>query len=380
MATATARTSQCMDPDPAVYLAFELGARRWLLGFSPGLGRKPRRRWITAGDLEAVEQEVAEAKKRFGLPASVPVRSCYEAGRDGFWLDRWLESVGIDNEVVDSSSIKVNRRARRAKSDRIDVDSLLRLRIRRELGEREVCSVVNVPSPEAEDRRQLHREMLALKRDRVRRTNRIKGLLAAQGLHLQLGGDFLARLEEAQLWNGESVPQGLRRRLRREWKRREFLAEQINELERERRRLLRESDDPALEQVRQLMGLRGIGINSAWLFVMEFFSWRDFRNGKEVGALAGLTPTPHQSGTSHREQGIGKSGNKRVRSMAIEIAWAWLRYQPDSRITRWYERRFAEAGKRARKRGLVAVARKLLVALWRYLETGEPPAGAIVST
>lgn len=238
-------------------------------------------------------------------------------------------------------------------------------------------SVVRVPSPEAEDARHLHREIMTLKRDRTRVTNRIQAALATQGvLEVELGPGFETWLEELCLWDGLGLGDHLRMRLRREWQLREWLGGQIRGVERERRVLLRTSTDPAMEQVRQLMQLRGIGINSAWLYVMEFFAWREFRNRREVGALAGLTPTPHQSGDLDRERGIDKAGNRHVRAMAIEIAWGWLRFQPESRLSQWYEERFAHGSSRMRRIGIVALARKLLIELWRYLETGALPEGA----
>lgn len=381
MATAkTTRQGQGNHRTPTtLYLAFELGRHRWKLGFSTGMAQRPRERTVPAGDLERLEVEIEQARRRFHLPPEVEVFSCYEAGRDGFWLHRFLEAIGHQSYVVDSSSIEVNRRARRAKTDSLDLAGLLRLLIRYHGGERKVWSVVKVPSPEAEDARHLHRELLTLKRDRARLTNRIKGLLATQGLSVPLDDNFPATVEGVELWDGLPLLDHLRGRLEREWARHRFLSQEIRELERTRQAILRDSVDPAVDQVRQLLALQGIGMNSAWLYVMEFFAWREFRNRREVGALAGLTPTPHQSGDSHREQGIGKAGNRRIRAMAIEIAWGWLRYQPDSELSRWYHERFGSASPRMRKVGIVALARKLLIALWRYLETGAVPEGAVVT-
>ena len=195
-------------------------------------------------------------------------------------------------------------------------------------------------------------------------------------MRLPVKADFLERLEKVRLWDGRSVPPGLRSRLEREYACYQFVAEQVRELETERRELLRTSTESSVEQVRQLLQLRGIGENSAWLFVMEFFSWRQFRTRRQVGGLAGLTPTPYQSSEQSREQGIDKSGNSPIRTMAIEIAWGWLRHQPDSDLTLWFQKRFGQGSKRLRKIGIVALARRLLIALWRYLEFGEIPAGA----
>lgn len=359
-----------------LYLAFELSNKKWKLGFTIGLGQKPRERAIGAGDLLALREEIWMAKKRFQLPEGTRVLSCYEAGRDGFWIHRYLLANGIENLIVDAASIEVPRRARRAKTDRMDVGKLLTMLMRYDCGEKKVWSVVRPPSPEAEDKRHLHRELSTLKVERTRHINRIKGLLVGQGVHIPVKGDFLQRLDQVRLWDGSPLPSRLRVRLEREFAALEFIGEQIKELEAERRRLIRTSTDPSIEKVRWLLRLKGIGENSAWLFTMEFFAWRDFRNRREVGSLAGLTPTPYQSGDESREQGISKAGNRPIRAMAVEIAWGWLRHQPESELTRWFWKRFGHGSKRMRKIGIVALARKLLVALWRYLEYGEVPAGA----
>jgi transposase len=360
----------------SLYVAFELSAAKWKLGFSTGLGQHPRRRTVDAGDLLALRQEVETAKRRFGLAIDAPVKSCYEAGRDGFWLHRYLLEQEIENLVVDSSSIEVDRRAKRAKTDRIDVGKLLNMLIRYHNGEEKVWRVVHVPSVEAEDMRHLHRQLRTLKVDRTRYICCIKRLLATQGLSVPIHVEFLDTLAAARLWDGSLLPPGLRARVEREYASLRYVEQQIKELETERDELLETSKHPSIEKVRQLMRLRAIGPNSAWLFVMEFFGWRQFRNRREVGGLSGLTPTPHQSGEESREQGISKAGNRPVRAMAIEIAWCWLRYQPDSELSLWFYKNFGHGGKRMRKVGIVALARKLLVALWRYLETGEIPAGA----
>jgi len=353
-----------------------LSKSKWKLGFSTGLGQNPRRRTIDAGDLLALRQEIETAKRRFGLAADAPVKGCYEAGRDGFWLHRYLLEQEIENLVVDSASIEVDRRAKRAKTDRIDVEKLLNMLIRYHSGEERVWRVVHVPSIEAEDLRHLHRQLLTFKRDRTRYICRIKGLLATQGVNVPIHIDFLDTLAAARMWDGTALPSGLCTRVEREYASLRYVEQHIKELEAERMELIETSKHPSIEKVRQLMRLRAIGPNGAWLFVMEFFGWRQFRNRREVGGLSGLTPTPYQSGEESREQGISKAGNQQVRAMAIEIAWCWLRYQPDSELTLWFYEKFGNGGKRMRKVGIVALARKLLVALWRYLETGEIPAGA----
>lgn len=378
MTTAATRNDESTTLEPTLYVAFELSNRTWKLGFTIGLGQKPREQNITARDLERLDQAIEAAKKRFGLPASARVVSCYEAGRDGFWLHRHLESRGIDNLVVDPSSVEVKRRARKAKTDRLDVGKLLKGLFRYHLGESKVWSVVNVPSAEDEDARQLHRELGQLKSERTRLINRVKGLLATQGLCLRSRGELHVAVTELRGRDGSRLLPGLRQRLAREVERLRLVNRQIRQVEQERSEQLLHSPRRGEQQARALMALRGIGVNTAWVYSQEFFGWRAFRNGKQVGALAGLTPTPSQSGDRARELGMSKSGNRRVRAIAIESAWSWLRYQPDRALSQWYQRRFGAGGGRLRRIGIVALARKLLIALWRYLETGEIPAGAVL--
>jgi transposase len=365
---------------PTLFLAFELGQSKWKLGFTIGMAQQPRERTIPAGDIARLQQEITQAKQRFGLPEDAHVMSCYEAGRDGFWLHRSLVAHQVENLVIDSASIEVNRRQRRAKTDRLDVRKLLTMLLRHRAGEKKVWSVVRIPSVDEEDRRQLHREMLTAKQDRTRVINRIKGLLAGHGVQLALEGDVDTQLDQAHQWDGSPLPSALLSRLKRAWQQVGFLTAHIQTLEAERRALLRHRDDPVIAQVRQLFTLRGIGVNSAWLYVMEFFAWRDFQTPKQVGALAGLTPTPYQSGQSRRELGIAKAGKRHIRAMAIEIAWAWRRFQPESALSQWYERRFGAGSARLRKLGIVALARKLLIALWRFVKTGVLPEGAVLKT
>lgn len=360
-----------------LYLAFELGESDWKLAFTVGVGQKPRLRSMPARDLPRLQEEIAKAKKRFELPADAPVRSCYEAGRDGFWLHRHLTANGVDNGVVDSASIEVNRRQRRAKSDGLDVGKLLNLLLRYHGGEKKVWSIVRVPSVVDEDARQLHRDLEELKNERTEHINRIKGLLASQGLAApEVNKHFADWLGQAQLWDGTAVPAELQKRLLRELERWQLLGQQIKTLEDERRQRIRQDDTPHVDKVRSLLDLWGIGFNGAWLLVYELFAWRRFDNRKQVGACVGLAPTPYQSGDSHREQGISKAGNRRLRRLMVELAWCWLRWQPDSELSRWYERRFGAGNGRSRKIGVVALARKLLLALWKYVEHGEVPAGA----
>jgi transposase len=243
-----------------------------------------------------------------------------------------------------------------------------------------VWQVVKVPSVEAEDHRHLHRDLETLKQERARTTTRIQGLLSSQGLRVPSLTKLPEQLEALRLWDGSPLPPGLRRRVLRVYAHHTFLSEQIAALDAERRAQLQASTDVRIDQVRQLMLLKGIGINGAWLLVMEFFGWRELKNRREVGGLAGFTPTPYQSGDSAREQGITKAGNRHVRWMITELAWGWRRFQPQSALSVWFRERYGSGGKRLRRIGIVAVARKLLIGLWRFLETGELPEGAALKT
>jgi transposase len=378
MATETVQSTLPKPITEVLYLAFELSQKQWKLGFTIGIGQPPRIRNITARDLNALHWEIRQARQRFHLPENTCVVSCYEAGRDGFWLHRYLQQQGIANLIVDSASIEVNRRMKRAKTDCLDVTKLLTMLMRYHLGERKVWRTVTVPDEECEDRRHFHRELADLKVERTRHINRIKGLLTGQGVCALIQPDFLDFLSTVRLWNGNSISKELRSRLEREYQRIQLVNQQIDELEAYRRETLRTSQQPHIQQVRQLMRLQGVGINSAWLFVMEFFSWRAFHNRREIGALAGLTSTPYQSGGTNQEQGISKAGNRHIRAMIIEIAWGWLHFQPDSQLSRWYQQRFGQGSSRLRRIGIVALARKLLIELWHYLETGIPPDGAVL--
>jgi len=336
-----------------LYVALELSQTEWKLAFSTGVAQAPRQRAIKAGNIAALEQEICWGKAKLGLEESTPVRSCYEAGLDGFWLHRYLTAQGITNVVVDSSSIEVDRRTKRAKTDRLDACKLVTMLIRYHNGEAHVWRVVHVPSEAAEDHRHLHRQLLTFKRDQRRHSNRIYGVLTSQGVHLKIGGaDFLERVAEARQWNGEPLPEGLQARVSREYAALQFIEGQIATLQATRTQQIETAMTEEVRQVRQLLTLRGIGENSAWLLVMEFFGWREFRNRRELGALAGLAPMPYQSGDSYHEQGISKAGNRHVRRMMIEIAWGWLRFQPDSALTLWYREHYGGGGKRMHRIGV----------------------------
>jgi transposase len=367
-----------MPAAPVLYVAFELSWSAWKLAFTVGAGQPPRIRTIPARDIGGVMREIKKAKHRFRLSEDAKVISCFEAGRDGFWLHRFLVHEGVENIVVDSASIEVNRRKRRAKSDRLDAVKLVSMLIRWHNGEKKVWAVVHVPTVADEDRRQLHRELIELKGQRTEHVNRIKGLLAGLGLSIVVDAKLPERLEKLRQWDGAGVPPALRQRILREFERWRLVGQQIAELEAERAQRIRQDPSPEVEKVRRLMTLKGMGENGSWLLVWEFFSWRQIGNRRELASLAGLTPTPYDSGGMRCEQGISKAGNRRVRWTMVELAWGWLRYQPDSELSQWYRRRFGQGNTRLRKVGIVALARKLLIAFWKYLETGEVPAGAEV--
>ena len=369
---------------PVLYMAIEMGEKNWKLLFSTG---EPKRngqlrtyqRTIEGNDWEALEEMIELSKGRLKLDEEVRVVSCYEAGQDGFYPHRQMLLRGIDNRVVDSASIEVNRRARRAKSDGLDVRKLMEMLVREGHGEVGVWRVVNVPTEEQEDRRRTHRELERLKKEDKQHRTRIRSLLKLDGIRPKVapgGRGWMQYLE------------GLKSRVRphawteieRESRRLELVKEQIRKLEALRREALeRALDDPLMRMILGLILLRGIGEGSAWLLVMEFFGWRKFKNRRQVAACAGLDPTPYDSGESVREQGISKAGNKRVRWLMVELAWSWLRYQPNSRLSQWFQRRFGKGGKRQRRIGIVALARRLLVDLWRYVDTGVIPQGAVLA-
>jgi transposase len=374
--TATTRTTECNPATPMLYLAFELGSTKWTLGCTHAPAQRPRVRTIAAGDLRALEQEVLNAKARWGLPREAPVQSCYEAGRDGFWLHRWLCDHGVANVVVDSSSIEVNRKARRAKTDRLDVRKLLALLLRWTAGERKAWSVVHVPSPAAENDRQLTRELEAVRDDRTRVRNRLHGLLATQGVRVSIDRHVETALASVQTGDGRPFPPALRERLLREWAHLQIIEARLATLETLRDERIAHGTDRVAHVARRLLTLRGVGEASAATFSAELFGTRTFDNRRQLGALTGLVPVPYRSDQRVADQGISKAGRGSVRGLAIQIAWCWRRWQPDSALTQWFERRFARAGKRARRIGIVALARKLIIALWRYVEQGVVPDGA----
>jgi transposase len=377
--TDTTRRSKCNAASTPLLMALELGRRQWTIGFTTGPGAPVRQRTLRADNWRRLPDEIAAAKQRYGLSADVAVESCYEAGPDGFWVHRYLTELGVHNRVVDSSSIEVNRRARRAKTDHLDVRKLSSMLSRTLQGERNVWHEVRVPSELEEDRRQPQRELRTLKRDRTRVLNRIGGLLATHGITSRRRADFGAQVDQLRTWRGDPLPAALRVRLTREWEKVELLARQIRTIRQARRAQLRDArpqDDAHLVIVRRLLTLRGVGEHSAWLLATELFAWRGLRNRRQIGGLTGLTGTPYRSGTLDHEQGISRAGNAQIRAIAIELAWCWLQYQPESALAQWYARRWAQGGVRGHKIGIVAVARRLMIDLWRYVDAGVIPEGA----
>ena len=365
------------EVNTVLYMAMELSNSKWKLGF--GNGAKLRRKTIEARDRKSLLEEVVLAKARLKLAEDARVVCCFEAGRAGPWIYRWLQSAGFEVLEIDSSSIETARGRKHVKTDRVDVEKLLDLLIRHYcLGLRKAFRVVRVPDTAAEAAQRLHREDEYLLRQRTRISNRIKALLVTQGIsELRLGKGFAQRLERAKLWNGEGLTVELQTELIRLHAQYVVFADQLKELERAYAAEL-SADTPVAECRRRLERLKSVGPKSSRLLAAEVFGWREFANGKQVGAMSGLTPTPSHSGDTRTEQGISKAGNRRVRRTMIELAWLWVRWQPDSELSQWFDRRFAHGGKRMRRIGIVALARKLLIALWRYVEDGVIPKGAVL--
>jgi transposase len=364
-----------------VYVAFELSKAKWQLGVMlPGAEKMSRYR-IDGGNLAELSSVLTTARaraERLGKP--VRILSCYEAGLDGHWLHRWLTDNGIINYEVDASSIEVNRRARRAKTDRIDLAQLMRSFLAYLRGEPKVCSMVRVPTPEDEDRKRRTRERERLLKERTGHSNRIKGLLHGQGIRdvIPLKPSFLSDLERMVTGDGRALPPRLREEIRHEHERLLLVHRQIKVLEAENAGAHRAPAKGSVEaKAVQLAQLKAVGPQIAQVLANEVF-YRDFKNRRQVGSCVGLTDTPYDSGASRRQQGISKAGNHRARTTAIELAWLWLRHQPGSELSRWFRERVGNLKGRIRKIAIVALARKLMVALWRYLETGLVPSGAVM--
>lgn len=361
----------------SMMMAMELSNKKWKLAFSNG--EKVRQVNVDWGAKKEFIRQVEMAKEKLGLSADVEVCSCYEAGRDGFWIDRFLRKHGIRNIVVDPASIEVSRRSRKAKTDRLDAEKLVVMLIRYHWhGEKKVWRVVRVPDVGAEDEMRLHRARARLLKERNAHINRIRSLLALHGIKVSCS---LHKSEASAFrdWEGKALPVELRKELEHELIRFRLVRAQLKELGDIQKMRMKKPETEADRKAAKLMRVKGVGPVSSWVIGKEFFGWRKFKNRREVGSLAGLTGTPYSSGDSNRELGISKAGNKRVRSVCVELAWGWLRFQPESELSKWYMERFGGGGKRMKRIGIVALARKLLVALWKYVERDELPAGAIVS-
>lgn len=369
------------DKDATLYVAFELSKSKWLIGMVVSGESRMSRHEVVGGDTAAVWQLITK-KRAYAEKHGRPVRvvSCYEAGFDGFWLDRWLAGHGIENRVLDPSSIEMPRRARQAKTDRLDLERLMRVLIRHDGGEPRVCSVVRPPSPEQEDARRLSRERERLLGERTAHVNRIKGLLHGQGVRdvEPRRKDFREQLARARTGDGRALPARLVAEIMREHVRLVLIAGQLAEVEGEMKRAREAAvPDSRAGQVNRMMDLKGFGPVGGETLANEVF-WRDFKNRRQVGGYFGLAGTPFASGQSSREQGIAKSGNARARTLAIELSWLWVRYQPDSALSRWFKQRVGDQKGRIKRIAIVALARKLMVALWRFLTQGLVPEGAIV--
>jgi transposase len=360
-----------------LFVALELSRSTWLVALHSPAADKVGQHRLAGGDaeglLELITRKRAQAAEKLGRP--VRVACCFEAGHDGFWLHRWLCARGIENRVLDAASILVDRRARRAKTDRLDVAGLLRTLMALERGETQVCRVVHVPSPEQEDARRRSRERSRLVVERGQHTSRIEGLLMTQGIRdfEPTRSDWQARLEALRTPDGQPLAPCLRAELLRECRRLRQVTEMLAEVEAEQKAAAAAADGVAARLAR----LRGIGVTVAAVLGNEVL-FRDFRNRREVGAYLGLAPSPWRSGQVERDQGIAKSGNPRARHTAVELAWLWLRYQPGSALARWFHERVAGAKGRMRRIMIVAMARRLIVALWRYVTTGAVPEGAVL--
>jgi transposase len=383
----------------AIFVSLELSRKTWLItSLSPGKGEKMSKHAVTAGDIAGLMARFAELQRKAAVRTgkSVPIIAIQEAGLDGFWLHRVLQQEGIESHVVDPASIAIPRRRRRAKTDKIDGEALLRALLAYKRGEPRVCSMVIAPSPEEEDRRRLCRERDTLITERVRHVNRIKGLLFAQGIagYEPVSRNRRKRLDELCTGDGRPLPQYVKAQISRELDRLELVLEQIKTVEKERDRVLLSPapvaavntgpeaacDNPTgASGVAMLTALRGIGANGATKLWSEGLS-RHFSNRRQIAAYSGLAPTPWQSGGIAHEQGVSKAGNPRLRTTMVEIAWLWLQHQPQSALARWYFARVGVGATKARKKvAITALARKLLVALWKYVTAGELIEGAIMN-
>lgn len=365
-----------------MYVAFELGKAKWKLGIVAPGGHKLSQYTVDGGAVGAVQELIDKAKAKVQRRADTPVRivSCYEAGYDGFWLHRWLQAHGIETRVLDPASVEVNRRLRRAKTDRLDLEKLMRALMRHEEGDRLACKMVHVPTPEQEDERRPSRERQRLIKERTGHVNRLKGLLHGQGIRDLWGRcqDFGAWLATLTTGDGRPLPGHLGDELKREHARLKLVEAQIDEIEAQVAAARSEAPaDGIVPKINQLLELKSLGPVGSQILVSEAF-FRDFKNRRQVGSYFGLTGTPYNSGDSRREQGISKAGNARARTVAVQLAWLWRRHQPDSALSRWFEERIGKQKGAAKRIAIVALARKLMVALWRFLQQGLVPEGAVL--
>ncbi|MFC4595646.1 IS110 family transposase [Sphingobium tyrosinilyticum] len=366
----------------AIFVSMELSRSIWLItSLLPGSGEKLSKHVVRAGDIAGLMARFTQlrAKARARTGCSYPIIVIQEAGLDGFWIHRVLCKEGIESHVVDPASIATSRRRRRAKTDRIDGEALVRALLAHKRGEPRVCAMVRVPTPEEEDRRRICRERKVLLADRIRHVNRLKGLLFAQGVtgYQPLRRDRRERLEELMTGDGRPLPMHLKVQIGRELDRLELLLEQIRAVESERDTLLAAEPTAMPAPAAMLLDIKGIGPEFAAILWSEGL-FRHFANRREVAAYAGLAPTPWQSGSVDREQGVSKAGNPRLRTALIQLAWLWIRNQPQSALTHWYQQRVRLNGGRLKKSTVVALARKLLVALWKYVTAGVIIEGVVM--
>jgi transposase len=365
------------------FMAIELSKTSWVVAVCAPDADKVSVHKLAGGDTAGLLALIGRVRRRVerNLGRPVEVMSCYEAGYDGFWLHRRLEAQGVRNVVFDPASLLVNRRARRAKTDRIDAQALVRALMAHLRGEPKVVSVVGVPTPAEEDARRLPRERRRLVAERTQHVNRVKGLLATQGIrdYEPIRGTRWSRLEELRTGDGRALMPRLKAEIARELRRLELVMAMIAEVEAARDAVIATpaTDHPHGEKIRQLVKLRSIGPELATVVVGEALH-RTFANRRQVGGYVGLAPSPFRSGDRVRDQGIAKAGNPTARTAMIELAWLWLRHQPDSALSRWFRARVGALKGRPRRIAIVALARKLIVALWRYLETGLVPTGAVL--
>jgi Transposase and inactivated derivatives len=374
------RTETTIRPDHAtVFVSLELSRSKWLITALLPCSDKMSKYSVDSGDgtalLDRLVQLRARAEPRIGVAVHMVV--IQEAGLDGFWIHRLLESNGIESHVVEPASIAVPRRYRRAKTDVLDGEMLVRTLMAFKRGERRVCSMVVAPSPVEEDRRRVSRERRTLIRERIEHANRIKGLLATQGIvGLEpMRKDFRDRVEGLQTGEGQPLRPHLKAEIIRELDRIDLVVRQVAAVEAERDALVKSDSIDTTAPAALLMKLRGIGPEFAAVLWLEGL-FRNFANRRQLAAYAGLAPSPWKSGSIDREQGISKSGNPRLRTTMVELAWLWLRYQPGSALSVWFRERAGSERGRSRRIMIVALARKLLVALWRYTTLGELPKGA----